>query len=293
MTSQQARESRRLLRQQVATQLGWNSLVLGGLLVVGYLGFVCTQMGQALDNAGYAGRIFAGGSLQTYDFDILGEVTSAHVLFVLGALFFLSLLLRCPFAGLIVVCAAAAAIFGAEFLKSILPREMLSMPTVPVPPYFANDTYPSGHTTVGTALILAFMVLTGARLRPWAAVLAGLISASYATAVCFIGWHRPSDALGGILWSGLCLAIASAFLVYLNGHHAAPTQKVTGYKMSAWITAGLLIAFTIVVFRQSGNTDIQIPFYLMSVIIIFSAFAVPAWLAFILRNIEWRSLHRF
>src|SRR6202022_2712766 len=66
---------------------------------------------------------------------------------------------------------------------------------------------------------LAFVLLfvSSARWRPWLAVAAGALSATFATSVSFAGWHRPSDALGALAWSGFCMALAAAVAVRLRG----------------------------------------------------------------------------
>ncbi|MEI6033010.1 MAG: phosphatase PAP2 family protein [Verrucomicrobiae bacterium] len=277
--------SRMWLRRQAAVSLLLGAALLGALLVAGYLGFVCTSAGQRWDNAGYAGRSVIVGELKAYDADLLGEVSRRTVMISLCGLVVLSLLLRCPIVGVAVAGASAAAIFGAEYLKHILPRALLAPAIVPVPAYFSSDTYPSGHTTVAASLALALVVIVGPRLRPWLAVLAGVIGSSYATGVLFLGWHRPSDALGGLALSGLCLAETAAMLVLLHGHHAPPV-KSAAWALGAALAALMIGALAAAVFSKSG----EIPFFSMSAAIIAAGIALPAWLAFSLRHISWRSL---
>ena len=292
MNSTGANESRNRLRRRTAAHLLMGASLAGLLLAAGYFFFVRTAAGQHWDNEGYAGRQAVVGEVRTFDSDILAEVSKQTLMISLGGLFVISLILRRPVVGLVAVTAAAAAIFGAEFLKNVLPRELLSVPTVPVPAYFSADTYPSGHTTVGTSLALACVLIFGAWLRPWLAVIAGLMSSSYATAVLFMGWHRPSDALGGIAWSGFCMTCAAALLVLFHGHHAPPA------KWAAWIFSAAaaflliaLLAFT--VFSHPVDSPSTIPFFSMSAAIIVAGFALPAWLALALAHIDWRSsLHR-
>jgi hypothetical protein len=279
-------ESRSKLRRSVVIRLmtGAASMVL--LLTAGYLGFVGTAAGQAWDNAGYAGRLNFGSEIKAYDNDLLGEVSKQNLLIAMGGLFAFSLLCRRPVVGGVAVAAAGAAVFGAEFLKQTLPRELLSAPTVPVPGYFSTDTYPSGHTTVGASLVLAMVVIAGPLLRPWLAVLAGVISSSYATAVFFMGWHRPSDALGGIAWSGICLAAGTAILVLIHGHHAPPSRH-PAWKVSAALAAVVIAVLAFSAYSSHG--ELRLPFFVMSATIIAAGFALPAWLASVLAPIAWES----
>src|SRR5437588_3578857 len=71
-------------------------------------------------------------------------------------------------------------------------------------------SWPSGHATAAMSLALAFLLVVPARWRP---VVASL-GAGFAVAVCYsfltLGWHYPSDVLGGYLvaltWTQLALA---------------------------------------------------------------------------------------
>ncbi|MGI8511971.1 MAG: phosphatase PAP2 family protein [Solirubrobacteraceae bacterium] len=66
----------------------------------------------------------------------------------------------------------------------------------------AAASWPSGHATSSMALALCVVLVAPPRLRPTAAV-AGV---AFAVAVCFsllsLGWHFPSDVLGGYLVAG-------------------------------------------------------------------------------------------
>lgn len=71
-------------------------------------------------------------------------------------------------------------------------------------------SWPSGHATAAMSLALASVIAAPARWRPFVAAL----GAVFALAVCYsfltLGWHYPSDVLGGFLvattWSLLAIA---------------------------------------------------------------------------------------
>jgi len=182
------------------------SLVIAGLLVLipllaaGYFFFVLTKTGQALDYAAYFGRGLEGRVAVDYDRHILSWITPIHLALAGGVMVVLAAVRRRPLTGLVAAAALLAAVFGAEWYKAHLPRPHLSPAPGKVPAYFSKDTYPSGHTTAGTSMAMGLILAGAARWRRAIAVGAAVVSTTYATAVLFLGWHRPSDAFGGILW---------------------------------------------------------------------------------------------
>lgn len=66
-------------------------------------------------------------------------------------------------------------------------------------PLVLGGSFPSGHVAVTTALVLGLLsVLPPRRLR-WSAVPAVALTAGTALSTIAVGWHRPSDAIGGLL----------------------------------------------------------------------------------------------
>jgi membrane-associated phospholipid phosphatase len=82
-----------------------------------------------------------------------------------------------------------------EILKPLLSgaRDPISAPGV----YLSHATWPSGHATAAMSLALAMVIAVPARLRP----VVGALMAAFAVAVVYsflvLGWHYPSDVLGG------------------------------------------------------------------------------------------------
>ena len=97
-----------------------------------------------------------------------------------------------------------AILFGAnettELLKPFLaaPR-MTGLPAWEI----SGGTWPSGHATASMSLALCCVLAAPPRLRPHVAVL----GAGFALAVTYsfltLGWHYPSDALGGFLMAAM------------------------------------------------------------------------------------------
>lgn len=181
-----------------------------GLLVAGYLVFVLTPFGQRLDNLAFAGRETVAAPLAAVDNELLGAVRIPVIAGAAAVVGLLALGYRRFLPGLLAIVAMGGAIEGAEFWKRTLPRPALDAPSVSVPAYFRSDTYPSGHATVGTTAALAVLMACGRRTRRVLAVVGTVFSALFATGVFLMGWHRPSDSLGGLAWCAFCFALVLA-----------------------------------------------------------------------------------
>ena len=85
-----------------------------------------------------------------------------------------------------------------------------------------NDaSWPSGHATAAMSLALCAVIAAPARRRP--AVAAAM--AAFAIAVCYsfleLGWHYPSDVLGGFLVASAWTLLAMAGLWTYESHRPA------------------------------------------------------------------------
>jgi membrane-associated phospholipid phosphatase len=100
---------------------------------------------------------------------------------------------RDAIAALIVV---AGANLTTQILKVALahPRFQLILAHQPDP-----TTFPSGHVTAATSIVLAAVLVAPRRLRPTAAVIGTAYVFAVGCSVLVLEWHLPSDVLGGIL----------------------------------------------------------------------------------------------
>ena len=221
-------------------QCAW--LAAGGLLVlvVAYLVMVRTPFGQALGDSAYLARLGGGSVLRVMDKALLASMDIRFLTLAgLGLLVF-GVLRRRTWLGMGVCLALAFAMVIAELLKRILPRPDLA-------PEFealmkAKDglnTYPSGHVTFAAGLALGIVILVPTRARPWVSVLGMLLTAMVATAVVVAGWHRPSDAIGGIGLALACLATAAAWSIRRWGR---PVAAPSAARALPWIGAGTVVA---------------------------------------------------
>jgi len=259
--------------------------VLLGFCAAGYLFFVLTQVGQRFDNAAYFGRGAVGAEMLGFDQQLLGSVTKGFLAGVLILIAAIALVRRRWMSGIAAVGAVLLSVGGAEVLKSNLPHPLLAVPQGAEPDYFREDTYPSGHTASGCSLALGLIMVCRARWRAAVSGVGGLVCAAYATGVVFLGWHRPSDAVGGILWTGACFAFATGVLLLLRGSPRAFVFRGPAAVVLLGFTAvlALVCAWVAAGFAQGGG---GILFHLMLTLIVAAAFATAGWFGFLLDGLE-------
>jgi membrane-associated phospholipid phosphatase len=105
-------------------------------------------------------------------------------------------------------------------------------------------SWPSGHSTASMSLALCLVLVVGPRLRP----LAALLGAGYAIAVGYalvvMGYHLPSDVLGGYLVAATFALLGTAALAALEAPRPARAPRAT--RPSAPLSAPALAAFAAV-----------------------------------------------
>jgi membrane-associated phospholipid phosphatase len=73
-------------------------------------------------------------------------------------------------------------------------------------------SWPSGHASAATALVMCAVLVAPQRLRPTVAVLGAMFAAGVGFSLVLLAWHLPSDVLGGYLVGTLWIALAVAGL---------------------------------------------------------------------------------
>jgi len=166
------------------------------VFVVAYVIFVLMPAGQILDDemleafrAEKLTRTALTGALHWIN--LVTILLAAMVMVLLGAV-------RHRFTiGIVAVVSFAAAIVLAEAVKLVLPRPAHQPELDEALGRVGVDTYPSGHSTIITAGVIALLWAWGATNRPAWVVGAGVIIV-VVSATVVAGWHRPSDGIGGI-----------------------------------------------------------------------------------------------
>ena len=136
-------------------------------------------------------------------------------------------------AGVRPALAAAVAIGGANVSTQLLKRALAEPRTSELlERQVSAATWPSGHATAATVVVLAALLLAPRRLRLPIAILGGAWAAAVAGIVVVNHWHYPSDALGGVLMAAAWTAVAAAGL-----RSSRPDPAATAAPRRRWLRA--------------------------------------------------------
>lgn len=124
--------------------------------------------------------------------------------------------------------------------------------------FVEQASWPSGHATAAMALALCAVLVAPVGVRRLAAVVGGLFAIAVSYSVVLLGWHLPSDALGGFAVAGTGAALALWAL--WSAEARWPSRARPASVRSAWasqapaarLTAGVAVAaVALVVVRTS------------------------------------------
>lgn len=195
------------------------ALIIAGVAALAvalfYIVFVRTKWGQEIDDLAFEGR-HAAKPESTRRLHRMLNVVSVSSLFLLG--------------GAIVLIAFAQRrirlvfVVGASMSMAVVTTEILKLHLLTRPKFgdvqgIVNNSYPSGHATIGTVLSLGLVMVSTSSTRRIAAVVAAVLSTAFGTAVLASGWHRPSDSLGAFGVALAWFAVGHAVLVWSDWRH--------------------------------------------------------------------------
>jgi len=181
-----------------------------------------------------------------------------------------------PRTALIAAGSIAAAVVCTELLKLVI---LERPPLNPTELNLGGNSYPSGHTTVGTAVCVAVLLVVPDRLRGPTAVGAGLVAAAFGVAVVAAHWHRPSDAIGAFL---ICLAVGAlaAILIHVLAPEETGSREHRGGPSLAIgtteVALGALVLGLAVVVGIAALAARGVPFFSVGVAFVFSSLAIAA-----------------
>ncbi len=278
--------------RDVARRASGGVVVCGAALIFGYWLFVQTRTGQQIDDLAYDGRLALGNRFERLDDALLDEISIAVVAVAALVLVAAGVVRGCRWRGLLAAAAFGGAIVAAELLKHVLVRPVLYADPGVASHTLGLETYPSGHTTISTSFVLAVLLVCPSRARPWLAVIAGAISASYATGVLFAGWHRPSDALGGLALSGAALGCAAALVAWIERQQpwcvAAGSTSFRRQILAAFALFIVMVGVASAVAARNIDSfpDYDLQFLIMVPLIVIGSFAVTLWYGWVIRQLR-------
>ena len=112
-----------------------------------------------------------------------------------------------------------------------------------LPEQVATNSWPSGHSTAAMTLALCAVLVAPPALRAAAAMLGGAFAVGVGYAVLVLGWHYPSDVLGGFLVAGLWTSLAVAVLHRVEAPEPArrPLWEPVGLAGGAGVVAAVVL----------------------------------------------------
>jgi membrane-associated phospholipid phosphatase len=113
-----------------------------------------------------------------------------------------------PRIALVVAVAMAAAPLTSETLKPLLAHPHVMVDGTRIGP----GSWPSGHATAALTLALCAVLVAPASLRKAVATAGGAYALAVGVLLLVLGWHMPSDVLGGYLMATLWVALLLAAL---------------------------------------------------------------------------------
>lgn len=190
-------------------QLHWIGAGSAFSVVILYCAAVLTPWGQNLDDVVFIERKEESAASITAFKNLLPSINVATIALCLIAVGIVATRRRIRRVGLVMAASFLGAVLTAETMKRILPRpELSSLETIIKGG--GENSFPSGHTTIAVAAVMTLIVISAPRWRVRIVLLGGIFAAAIAVGVLAAGWHRPSDALGGIAlalgWQ--CFAVA-------------------------------------------------------------------------------------
>jgi membrane-associated phospholipid phosphatase len=134
-----------------------------------------------------------------------------------------------------VAAAAAAILLGANFTTELL-KPLLAQPRpanlLGGTPPIAAASWPSGHATAAMSLALTMTMAVPGRLRPLFAALGAVFAIAVSYSFLTLGWHYPSDVLGGFLIAGIWTLVAVAGVMTADARRPEGRREVRARRIT-------------------------------------------------------------
>lgn len=268
---------------------GFLALALVSALVLGfsYWLFIRTHAGQVIDNSAYLGRSGATPRAALRARDLLDAILISSVAATAVVIVVIGVIRRSVLVSLLAVGGFFGAVAAAEILKYVLTRPNLDPARNDILDKGLYNTFPSGHTTIAAGASLALILVSSPAFRPILLWLGTAFTSAVACAVVIAGWHRPSDAIGGIAVATCVVSLAAALAVATRGEPVIPT----GLARWAPLTNALLLLLlggALVLALRLGWSNLQTAALIVLgcgiIVEVAVALTITAWM---LRDVEW------
>ncbi len=205
--------------------------VLAALVIVAvYVTSVTTTRGQRADERLRRHLLLGSDEGQSLT-RLLQDVTVGSIVVVVGSCVVAALARR----QWLTAAAAIAVVTGASVTTELLKHAVLTRPGLG---WGRSNTFPSGHTTVATSLVLAALLVVPPTARWLASCLGSVAAGVTGIGTVVAGWHRPSDVVAGF---AVAMAWGCGALVVLSlqaGKRPQPPAKAR----PMWLLLGLSVA---------------------------------------------------
>jgi membrane-associated phospholipid phosphatase len=219
----------RVLRRPLLLAAG--CAVLFGIVLLAAYG---PARGRWLDAAGLAGFVDLQSPLVADLTSRLARLGDPLPVGLAGAMLAVVALARGRprLAGGVLLLLAATSV-SSQVLKLVLAHPRFHE-SIPAGGQVASEAFPSGHATAAMSLALGAVLVAPRRLRPAAALLGAALAVAVGFSVVSLGWHFPSDVLGGyLLAAGWALVLVAALRRASPRELRAPREAAAPHEAAA------------------------------------------------------------
>lgn len=270
--------------QAVATGLIGLALASGAVVIATHVLRIFTPSGQRWDDTAYLEARLIGPGVQQICEWVLGLLTVPTIALGLVALLLVSVVRHQILVGVAVVAAFVIAIVLAEVLAGVIVRPDLAPTLTTLVGNDSANTFPSGHAAIATGLGLGFIMVSSRRWRGWVAVGGLAFATAIAGATVVAGWHRPSDAVGGVALSTGWLALVGWLLARQRGTLVPPIPARSA--AAAGVAMVILALACVGVLATTGPEGFLLAFATAEELIILTTAAAFASMVLSLRRIS-------
>lgn len=212
-------------RPRTADGVAWTAAAVGiasaALLAVVYVLALWTPAGQHFEDGVLTAATQGVGRHQAYVAQLmLSTIRSATTLAAILVVVVVGILRRQAYTGIMAAGVIVAAALTTQVLQAVVERPILLRSG-----YRRDDqSFPSGHTAIGMAVLAALVLVVPHRFRWYAIAVAAPAGIGLGLATVTVGWHRPSDTVGSDLIV-LLYAAAAVLLLARSGRVQAASRK--------------------------------------------------------------------